>query len=234
MADGLSLTSGADGLSLTVRDLTVAGDRGRPILRLAALDLPPGTALGVEGPSGAGKSTLIYALAGLAARTGGSVHWGDTDILSLGSAEMARFRAETVGMIFQDFLLFDELGAAANAAVLSYFTPRARRGGIRSQAEALLEKLRVPTGARTVSSYSGGERQRVAVVRALAHDPMIVIADEPTASLHREAADALTDDLLADVRERGRTLIVASHDQRLLSRMDRRLRLEDGTLAEVA
>jgi len=224
----------AEGLPLTVRDLAVSGDRGRTILSLAALDLAPGTALGVEGPSGAGKSTLIYALAGLATRATGAVTWGGTDLLSMGPEARARFRSERVGLIFQDFLLFDELGAEANAAILASFTPRTGRSAIRAQARGLLDRLGVPRAARTVASYSGGERQRVAVARALAHDPMIVIADEPTAALHRQAADALTDDLLAAVRERGRTLIVASHDERLLARMDRRLRLVDGTLAEAA
>ena len=131
-------------------------------------------------------------------------------------------------MIFQDFLLFDELGAEDNAGLQALFAPKAARAGLRSRATALLEGLGVPTGARTVTSFSGGERQRVAVARALAHDPPIVLADEPTASLHRDAADELTDDLLSRVREKGRTLIVVSHDDRLLQRMDRTFALKDG------
>ncbi|KAA9005958.1 ABC transporter ATP-binding protein [Histidinibacterium aquaticum] len=223
-----------NGLSLSVRDLTVAGDRGRSILSLDRLVLEPGVALGVQGPSGAGKSTLIFALAGLAASATGSVRWGETDLLSLSARRTAAFRARNIGLIFQDFLLFDELGAEDNASVQSLFAPRGRRPGLREQAGAMLDRLKVPKASRTVASYSGGERQRVSVARALAHEPAIVLADEPTASLHRAAADALTDDLLADVRARGRTLIVASHDERLLSRMDRRLHLADGTVREAA
>lgn len=216
------------GLHLRVRDLTVSGDRGRRILDLPSLDLPAGTALGIEGPSGAGKSTLLFALAGLAERAGGAVHWGETDILSMRPDARAAFRSHEVGLIFQDFMLFDELGADDNAALLSLFAARERRAGLRARSAALLSRLGIAQADRRVTTFSGGERQRVAVARALAHDPMVVLADEPTASLHREAADALIDDLLADVRDRGRTLVVVSHDQRLLGRMDRRLRLADG------
>jgi len=224
----------AEPLGLELRDLVVEAGRGRRILALEALDLAPGTALGVEGPSGAGKSTLIYALAGLIEGMRGRVAWGGTDIAGLRPGAAARFRSHHIGLIFQDFLLFDELGAAANAGVAALFSGRSRRGAIRVRAAEGLARLKVPAGARTVASYSGGERQRVAVARALAHGPQAILADEPTASLHREAADALTDDLLADVRDRGRSLVVASHDRRLLDRMDRRLRLVDGRLEGAA
>ncbi|QQA43052.1 ABC transporter ATP-binding protein [Pelagovum pacificum] len=218
----------SSGPALDVRDLVVTGERGRNILEIDRLDLAPGTALGIEGPSGAGKSTLLFALAGLAERATGRVSWNGTDLLSLSADRRTRFRAESIGLIFQDFLLFDELGPAANAGLQSLFAPKAKRAGLKDRAAAVLARLGVPSEARTVASFSGGERQRVGIARALAHDPAILLADEPTANLHRAASDALTDDLLADVRERGRTLIVVSHDERLLSRMDRRLRIADG------
>ena len=219
----------ADGApALLIRDLVVTAGRGRRILDVPRFDLPPGTALGVRGPSGAGKSTLLFALAGLMDNATGSVRWGETDVLALSEEARAAFRASVTGMIFQDFLLFDELGAADNASLQALFVSRARRPGLRAQAERLLTDLGVPAGARTVTSFSGGERQRVSVARALAHDPMVVLADEPTANLHREAADALTDDLLALVREQGRTLVAVSHDERLLGRMDLILQIDDG------
>ena len=215
--------------ALSVRNLVVeAGPRRRRILDIPSLDLAPGTALGIRGPSGAGKSTLLFALAGLAESATGEIRWDGTDILNLPEAARAAFRAQSTGMIFQDFLLFDELGAAENAGLQALFASKKHRPALRAAARSLLDGLGVPQDARSVTTFSGGERQRVAVARALAHDPKIVLADEPTASLHREAADALTDDLLSRVREGGRTLIVVSHDDRLLSRMDRRLTLRDG------
>ncbi len=216
---------------LRVRDLVVTTDSGRAILDVPALDVPPGTALGVEGPSGAGKSTLIFALAGLLTAKSGEVLWGATDMLALREERRARFRADHIGLIFQDFLLFEELDPLGNAAVQALFAKRPRRAGLKATAQALLSNLGVPSEARNVASFSGGERQRVAMARALAHDPSIILADEPTANLHRDAADALTDDLLARARDRGCTLIVVSHDRHLLDRMDRNVAIVDGQLA---
>lgn len=217
------------GLPLSVSNLRVPGPSGRPLLRVDALDVPAGSLVGVRGPSGAGKSTLLYALGGLLSATG-TVRWGDRDVLPLSEEARAAFRAANLGMIFQDFLLFEELGAIDNAALPAMFAPRTRRGGLRDAACDALGRLGLTPGPRPVASFSGGERQRVGVARALAAQAPVLLADEPTASLHREAADALIGDLVALVREEGRTLIAVSHDTHLLDRMDRILRIEDGVL----
>lgn len=217
------------GLTLAIRDLRVTGPTGRVLLSVDALDLPEGSLVGVRGPSGAGKSTLLYALGGLLPATG-AVRWGDTELLALGEEARTAFRAANVGMIFQDFLLFEELGSADNAALAAMFAPRNRRSAMRDAAAANLRHLGLQPGTRPVASFSGGERQRVGVARALAANAPVMLADEPTASLHREAADALIDDLVALTRDQGRTLIAVSHDLHLLERMDRVLWLEDGVL----
>lgn len=222
----------AEELPLDVADLTVQGDEGRPILSLDKLTLDPGQSLGVRGPSGAGKTTLIFALAGLVPMSG-RVAWGGTDIAPLGPSARRAFRAAHVGLIFQDFLLFDELGPVANAAVFSLFAPRRDRATIRARAEALLGRMGVPTDRANSAILSGGERQRVSIARALASDPGIVLADEPTASLHREAADGVVDQLAA-LPAQGRTLVVATHDERLLARMDQVLELRGGTMRSAA
>ena len=216
---------------LKVRDLVVTGDTGRDILRIPALAVPAGTSIGIMGPSGAGKSTLLFALAGLAEKSRGEVVWGNTDILNLSDTRRAGFRRQHIGLIFQDYLLFEELDAIENAALQALFTPRRRRPELQTSAKTLLRDLDVPMEARSVASYSGGERQRVAMARALAHDPMIVLADEPTANLHRKAADALIEDLVTRVRERGCSLIAASHDKQLLDRLDHVVSLADGAIA---
>lgn len=222
------------GLALHATGLRVMSDRNRVLLDLPELVVEPGQSLGISGPSGAGKSTLLFALAGLLERTRGAARWGDTDILSLPARQRGAFRARHMGLIFQDFLLFEELSAAANAALPAMFLPRDRRKPLRDRAAAQLDRLGLDDPDRTVDSFSGGERQRVAVARALANDARVLLADEPTASLDRATADRLIADLVAIARDEGKTLIAVSHDPALLDRMDRVLRLADGKPVEKA
>jgi ABC-type lipoprotein export system ATPase subunit len=222
------------GRGLTVSKLRVSGDDGRTLLSVDQLAIAPGQAIGIRGPSGAGKSTLLFALAGLAAIAEGSVCWGDTDIAALREEQRAAFRRRAIGMIFQDFLLFEELSAAENASLAGSFSARSRRADIARRAAATLERLGVGSEVRSVASFSGGERQRVAVARALATDPAIILADEPTASLDRAAADRLIDDLIALAREGGKTLIAVSHDPAVHVRMDRLIDVADARLVSDA
>ena len=223
------------GLALSVRDLVVEGDRGRELLRIGALDIPAGARIGIRGPSGAGKSTLLYALAGLVPLKAGSVAWGGREISGLSAAERARFRRKSVGMVFQDFLLFEELPALGNAALAASYAVRSERRRIVSGAAAMLSRLGLGDHHdRAVDTFSGGERQRVAVSRALAADPPVILADEPTASLDRAAADRLIGDLGALARDGGKTLIAVSHDATLHERMDRVLDIVDGRWTDEA
>lgn len=219
-----------DKRALKLRDLSVLTEAGKVLAQVPQLEVAPGQALGLSGPSGAGKSSLLFALAGLAPQMRGSVLWGDTDLAAVSGPERAAFRARHIGLIFQDHLLFEELGALANATVLAGFRPRSERRALRSEAAQRLSALALPQDARDVSRFSGGERQRVAVARALAHRPSILLADEPTASLDRANAERLTDLLLAEARDAGRTLIVVSHDPQLLARMDRVVTMAHGAL----
>ncbi|MEL6913498.1 MAG: ATP-binding cassette domain-containing protein [Pseudomonadota bacterium] len=201
------------------------------ILDLPSLALEAGETLGVRGASGAGKSTLLRALMGRAARAEGAVRWGGTDLLALPRAARTRFRAERMGVIFQDFLLFDELSAPSNAAIQALFRPRAARAGLAAEASRLLATMEIGETRRPVAHFSGGERQRVALARALSHGPDIILADEPTASLPAEAGAALVETLLEAVRARGATLIVVSHEPAVLARMGRVLTLDHGRAA---
>ena len=216
-------------LALQIRDLLVTGEGGRPVLAVESLDLVAGAALGIEGPSGAGKSTLILALAGLVPRMTGRIAWDGSDLVALRPAARAAFRTRHLGLVFQDARLFGELSSTANAAVAALFMPRRDRAAIEGRAAAALDALGVPR--RRASLLSGGERQRTALARALAADPGILLADEPTAALDAVAAGHVADALSG---ETGRTRVVASHDPRLLARMDRVIRLEAGALARVA
>jgi ABC-type lipoprotein export system ATPase subunit len=219
----------AEGLPLNVRDLCVTGDEGRPILRLDALSLTPGQSLGISGPSGAGKTTLLLALSGLLLNVTGRIEWGGADIVGMRFAERRAFRAAHLGMIFQDSLLFDELAPLANAGLFALFSPGGSREPIMHRAEELLARMGVPTDRASTTTLSGGERQRVTIARALASDPGVLLADEPTAALHREAADLVIEDLAS--HGQGKTVITASHDSRLLARMERVIELEGGVQA---
>lgn len=225
--------SDARGLALAVSDLRVTAPGGRVLLSLPGLDLPAGRSLAVRGPSGSGKSTLLHALAGLLTDVEGTVRWGKTDLLSLPATARAAFRRTRVGLVFQDFLLFEELGAEANAALAAGFAPPAQRAAIRQRARSALNRLGLEgASGRLAASFSGGERQRIAIARALAHDPAVILADEPTASLDRAAADRLIDDLVALSQHEGRTLVVVSHDPALTERLDQSVEIVDGRLRE--
>ena len=226
-----AVASRRPGPDLRVEALRVAGDGGRTLLEVDSLHVAFGELVCVSGPSGAGKSTLLVALAGLGEPRAGTLSWGEETLAGAGAAARARCRARTLGLVFQQAHLFDELDARANAAIAAGWQPRARRRDLVERAERWLDALGLdPRDRRPVASYSGGERQRVALARALAHDPPVLLADEPTASLDREAADRLID-LLERVHDGGaRTLLVASHDPSLIERARRRLTIADGRL----
>lgn len=217
---------------LTLSDLRVTSARGRCLLDIPHLAISAGSCVAVAGPSGAGKTTLLQVLAGVIRPQNGRVTWGTANLGALSDVARTAFRAAHIGMVFQEFLLFDELSAQQNAALSSLFHPKATRAAIRARAEAHLAQLGLPSEPRAVWSLSGGERQRVAVARALAADPPILLADEPTASLDRARADALGDDLVGLCRAHGKTLIVVSHDLGLQARMDRVITLADGRVVE--
>lgn len=225
-------TAPQSGLSLRVRDLRVTARGGEHLVSAPALDLPSGRMLGVRGPSGAGKSTLLRALSGLIDTATGHIAWGGDDLLAKSSAEKARFRRRSLALIFQDAALIDELGAAANAALPALFSPASERAEMRRRADAALRRLGVGAPARRSDRRSGGERQRIAVARALAGAPGAILADEPTASLDRATADALIADLTATARAGGVTLIVVSHDEAMLSAMDEVVAIVDGRLLD--
>ena len=216
--------------ALSVTNLVVTSDRGRPILTVPQLDVAAGEAAVITGPSGAGKSTLLYSIAGLVTAAKGKIRWGETRLSELGDARRTAFRRENIGFVFQDHMLFEELSALDNAALSAAYAPRHERASLRAGAERVLDQLGLAADGRGTHTYSGGERQRIAVARALAGDPGIILADEPTASLDRETADRLTDDLL-DLAARGRTLLIVSHDPVVQARIGRRIEVLDGALA---
>ena len=218
------------GLNMNMTDCVVRGDNGRVLLSVPNLEIEKGTSLGIYGPSGAGKTTMLYCIAGLIDNMEGSIYWGETDLLQLKAKDRSQYRSDHIGMIFQDFHLFDELGALTNASLSATYVPQSERVNLKKHAKVILEHLGLDDINAPVNRLSGGERQRVAIARALAQQKSILLADEPTASLNREMADSLIDDLISYVKAEGQTLITVSHDINLLSQMDRTLELKGGNI----
>ncbi|WP_373354197.1 ABC transporter ATP-binding protein [Pseudoroseicyclus sp. CXY001] len=218
-----------NGAALALHGLAIEAG-GRRLLTLPALALAPGEALAVNGPSGAGKSTLLYALAGLIPASAGRIVWGGDEITAMNAPARARWRRRRVGLVFQDHQLFDEMTALDNAALSAAYAPPSERAALRAGAEGWLERLGLGNRLhQRAATLSGGERQRVSIARALAADPEVLLADEPTASLDRAAADRLIADLagLAGTR----TLVAVTHDAALTAALGRRLEIRDGAPA---
>lgn len=222
------------GAAVRVRDLVHAYGAAEPrltVLRGIDLDVEAGGYVAISGVSGAGKSTLLSILGGLEAVQSGSVSVGGHDLSGLGPGELAHFRRDVVGFVFQDFGLLGMLTARENvemALTLSRVGRRERRG----RAEELLAGVGLSARlSHRPAALSGGELQRVAIARALANRPRLVLADEPTGNLDEDSALQVLE-LLERLRaERDCTLVVVTHDSDLASRADRRLRLNRGRLS---
>jgi lipoprotein-releasing system ATP-binding protein len=207
-----------------------AGGEVIRVLRGLDLDVERGEMVAIVGASGVGKSTLLHLLGGLDTADGGSVRIGETEILALDDAARVRFRNRSVGFVFQFHHLLPEFSALENAE-MPLRIARRPVGEARARARALLE--RVGLGGRLghrPGMLSGGEQQRVAVARALAMDPAVLLADEPTGDLDEHTADALQRLLREIHEEQGITSIIATHNLRLAAACDRVWRLEDGRL----
>lgn len=188
----------------------------------------PGELLGLAGPSGSGKSTLLHLLAALDTPTSGTVTLAGTDTGSVSARRRTRLRLDHVGVVFQHFHLLPSLSARANVAAPLVERGYSRRER-RERATTLLERIGLGDRAgHRPGELSGGEQQRVAVARALATDPELLIADEPTGELDTETGTQVLD-LLASVAA-DRAVVVASHDQQALDRMSRLIRLRDGQI----
>lgn len=217
-------------LALAVADLTVSyPGLADPALDVAALDLAAGGCLAVTGASGSGKSTLVNILTGLARPSGGSVTWGGVEISALGEAARDRWRAANVGLIMQDFHLFPGLSALENV-LLPARLARAASAAVRTRAHELLAGIGLARPDQAVETLSRGEMQRVAVARAVLREPGVIVADEPTASLDAASGAAVADLLLRLAASLGSTVILISHDPRLIGRAERRITLAAGRI----
>ncbi|MEZ2128122.1 MULTISPECIES: ABC transporter ATP-binding protein [unclassified Sinorhizobium] len=202
-----------------------------PVLSIDRFHLPTGGRLAVTGASGSGKSTLVNAITGLERVTRGSVSWNGTDITRLSAIRRDAYRAGHIGLVMQDFHLFPGLSAFDNVVLPIRLARRLRREEA-ERARALLDATGIARPDQKIETLSRGEMQRVAVARALLSKPGVVVADEPTASLDRRTGEEVADLLVRLSREEGATLIIVTHDPALTERLDRRIRLVGGVIAE--
>lgn len=222
------------GLALEVSRVTWGFDsQEAPFLRITDLTLAPGQVLAVTGPSGAGKSTLLSLLAGFEAPAAGTIRWGDHDLGTASETSRDRWRRDHVGLVFQDFQLVPELTAVENVLLPLTFSRFTVGRSERAKASALLEELGVTRVTARASTLSRGEMQRTALARALLSRPPVVLADEPTASLDADNEAAVTNLLIDCARRHGATVVVATHQPRLIEKADRQVRLDHGALEVV-
>lgn len=209
------------------------GAQERTVLEDVSVHLDRDTFTVLMGRSGAGKSTLLNLISGLDRPSAGHVHIGDTDLTALTESERTRFRRAHVGFVFQSLNLIPTLTVEENVCLPLELAGSTSEREARERARTVLDQVGLADrGDSFPDRLSGGEQQRIAIARAVAHDPLLVLADEPTGDLDYETAQQVLT-LLADlVRGAGTTLLVATHDRTALDPADRVLHLREGALHE--
>lgn len=199
-------------------------------LRGVNLSLSKGDLAVITGPSGSGKTTLLNVIAGLDTPSAGSVSVGDKRVYGLSDKELAEYRRNVIGYIFQSFNLVSFLTVRQNASLPMYLNGSTAAVCRRRSEELLRAVGLVHKADHLPRSLSGGEQQRAAIATALCNDPPVVLADEPTAELDTEAGGAILG-LLSDLsRSEGRTLLLVSHDERAKRIGGRHFRMLDGRI----
>jgi len=205
-----------------------------PVLYDITFDIAEGEFLALMGPSGSGKTTLLNLIAGIDKVDEGSIHVGDVDITTLTETELAGWRANSVGFIFQFYNLIPVLKAVENVELPLHLTTLSTRSR-REHAEMALDMVGL---AHRMDHYpsemSGGEQQRVAIARAIVTDPTILVADEPTGDLDRVSAEEILSMIERLNRDMGKTIIMVTHDPRAASRAQIMRHLDKGYLNDDA
>ena len=206
------------------------GDVTIEVLRGVDLDVGAGEIVALLGPSGSGKSTLLQAVGLLEGGFEGSIRIAGEEVAELSDSNRTRVRRDTLGFVYQFHHLLPDFSALENVVI-----PQLVRGATAEQSKERAESLLTSLGlgerlAHRPSKLSGGEQQRVAVARALANRPALVLADEPTGNLDEATADIVFAEFLGLVRGEGSAALVATHNERIAAKMDRILRLHEGVL----
>ena len=229
IANGAQMTAPA-AISMANVHLTLAGPAGPVnILRGVDLTVPQGSAVGIVGPSGSGKTTMLMVVAGLESVSSGKVVIAGTDYAGKSEDQLALFRRENVGIVFQSFHLIPTMSALENVAVPLEFA------GAKDAFDRAESELKAVGLGHRIDHYpgqlSGGEQQRVALARAFAVRPKILLADEPTGNLDGGTGQQIIDLLFSMHRHHGTTLVLITHDLGLAQKCGRIVRIADGVIA---
>jgi len=218
---------------VAIRELTkfyVRGDQVIPVLVGINLDIHAGDYVALMGPSGSGKSTLLNLIAGIDKPTSGRIHVAGVDIAQLSEADLAAWRAASVGFIFQFYNLMPVLSAFDNVELPLLLTSLSRRDR-RERVETALSLVGLADRMEHYpNELSGGQQQRVAIARALIGDPALIVADEPTGDLDRVTAEEILLLLQRLNREVGKTIVMVTHDPKAAEKAHRVIHLEKGVL----
>ena len=213
-----------------VRKVYRMGDSEVVALDHATLDVADDEILALVGPSGSGKTTLCSIAGGILSPTDGRVVVGEDDITDYSPKQLTKFRQEKVGFVFQAVNLVPFLTARENLLVVDELGRR-RGSAARARADQLLDELGLADRAKNLpGQLSGGERQRVAIGRALMNDPALVLFDEPTSALDTKLGEAVMDLIRTEMKARGISAIVVTHDERMVHYADRVAHILDGRL----
>ena len=220
-----------------VRDVHKVYTRGSErvdVLKGLDLTVPAGEFLALMGPSGSGKTTLLNVIGGLDRVSSGQVLVAGRELTSAGAREMARWRAQHVGFVFQFYNLLPVLTAARNIELPLLLTSLSRAER-KKHVDAALELVSLADRAdHYPSQLSGGQEQRVGIARAIINDPSLLLCDEPTGDLDRQTAGEILDLLAALNRRHGKTVIMVTHDPLAAARASRVLHVDKGVLVEAA
>lgn len=217
---------------IEIRNITKNYD-SLQVLKGIDLDIVPGEVVSIVGPSGAGKTTLLQIIGSLDRPNSGSVKYDNTSIFSLKDTQLARFRNENIGFVFQFHQLLPEFSLLENVAMPALIGG-ANRNDAFNRARKLIEYLGLKDReSHRPAQLSGGERQRTAVARALINNPKVVLADEPSGSLdtkNRQELHKLFFDLRRDMNQ---TFVIVTHDESLAADCDRIIKMRDGQITEI-
>ena len=220
---------------VTIRNLSKIyqqGDINVTALDNISLDIAAGEFLSLMGPSGSGKSTLLHIIAGIDRPTKGECRVQDIDVAKLNESQLADWRNQNVGFVFQTFNLIPVLTAYENVELPLLLT-RMNRAERRKQVETALDIVGLADRAKHLpKQLSGGQEQRVAIARALVTDPALVVADEPTGNLDSHSAQEVLGVLRTLSRDAGKTVIMVTHDPKAAAFGSRQIHLEKGELSK--
>ncbi|MFP6726274.1 MAG: ABC transporter ATP-binding protein [Alphaproteobacteria bacterium] len=221
----------SDGPALRITGLNQTfhqGGRELKVLRDLDMTVDRGEAVALIGPSGSGKSTLLHAAGLLEQPDGGEIEISGQRCSTMGDAQRTVIRRKQLGFVYQFHHLFPEFTALENVMMPMRLARAPKSEGL-SRAEKLLGEMGLADRiGHLPAQLSGGEQQRVAIARALANQPVLLLADEPTGNLDQATAELVFEELLLAVRDRGLSMLVATHDVMIADRLDRVVRIQDG------